>query len=631
MSIKQSYHGWIGMKSLVSLTRLILIGCCLASFGIPALCLPALAADDAKPVVERIAPMVDILCGRIETYKLSAKLEVNLDNKPQQVQVQLVRNQSDFDLVIEHTEYAASIRRRADVTAFALPKHKVVFLGQGEITTADKLEPKGLSSRLLSPRSDVGVYGTLVLQANATTLLGMGQTLLGLKINDQQSTVSGSGVSIRVSQNDVVVSSDDVNASISFDLAESTLPAADDWSGYEIRRIDRNELETTLVRGVRRAGEILLPGDVLKKPRQQSRQTENGELRWIDGQRVVILKGTPEQIGKAHGELLKEEANTCIDSVLYTFGTANTIMSGKWFRTELDNAFAQLKKHIPQRFREENRALAVALGRPVEVVDTLNVFPEMFHCSGFALFGAATVDGKLYHGRVLDYMTTIGLQDAATNFIVAPEGKIPFANVGYAGFTGSVSGMNDAQISLGEMGGRGEGLWDGVPMATLMRIALEECSTLDQVKKLWSDSPRTCEYYYVFADGKTNDAVGVAAVPEKVEFLAPGQTDHRLGDGIKDAVVLSAGDRLAKLRQRVQEKYGSIDAQTAMWLMSRPVAMKSNLHNVLFVPADRVMYVANADHKRPAAERPYVKIDMRQLLSEPKLVRESSSSKTNAR
>lgn len=593
--------------------------------------LPAIAADDAKSLANRMAPAVDVLCGRAENFSFAAHINLNLDNKPQAIDVHVARNADDFDLVIEHKDYAASIRRRANVTAFALPKHKVVFLGKGELTTADKLDLKGLSSRLLSPRSDVGVYGTLVLQANSQTLLGMGQSLLGLKINDDQSTISGSGVSVRLNGSVITVVSDDVNASLKYELTPPKLSDVDSWPGYEVRELDRNELETTLVRGVRRAGEILLPGELLKKPRQQTRQTENGELRWIDGQRVVILRGTPEQIGKAHGELLKDEANTCIDSVLYTFGTANTIMSGKWFRSELDSAFSQLQKYIPQRFRDENRALAVALGRPVEVVDSLNVFPEMFHCSGFALFGAATVDGKLYHGRVLDYMTTIGLQDAATNFIVAPEGKIAFANVGYAGFTGSVSGMNDAQISLGEMGGRGEGQWNGVPMATLMRIALEDCSTLAEVKKLWSDSPRTCEYYYVFADGKTNEAVGVAAVPEKVEFVNPGQSDPRLGEGIKDAVVLSAGDRLAKLRQRVQEKYGAIDSQTAMWLMSRPVAMKSNLHNVLFVPADRVLYVANADHKRPAAERPYVKIDMRQLLSEPKRVSESSSSKVNSR
>ena len=48
--------------------------------------------------------------------------------------------------------------------------------------------------------------------------------------------------------------------------------------------------------------------------------------------------------------------------------------------------------------------------------------------------------------------------------------------------------------------------------------------------------------------------------------------------------------------------------------MSRPVAMSSNLHNVLFVPADRVFYVANADHQSPAAERPYVKFDLNTLM-----------------
>ena len=87
--------------------------------------------------------------------------------------------------------------------------------------------------------------------------------------------------------------------------------------------------------------------------------------------------------------------------------------------------------------------------------------------SGFAVSGKATTDGTLYHGRVLDYMTEIGLQDSAAAFVIAPEGRIPFVTVGYAGFTGSVSGMNARGISLGEMGGRGEGQWDGVPMATL--------------------------------------------------------------------------------------------------------------------------------------------------------------------
>jgi hypothetical protein len=43
--------------------------------------------------------------------------------------------------------------------------------------------------------------------------------------------------------------------------------------------------------------------------------------------------------------------------------------------------------------------------------------------------------------------------------------------------------------------------------------------------------------------------------------------------------------------------------------------MDSNLHNVLFVPADGVLYVANASHTQPAADRPYVRLDLKALIS----------------
>ena len=153
-------------------------------------------------------------------------------------------------------------------------------------------------------------------------------------------------------------------------------------------------------------------------------------------------------------------------------------------------------------------------------------------------------------------------------------------------------------------------------MATLMRRAMEECDTLQEVQDLWTNSPRTCEYYYIFADGKTNEAVGVAATPESIEFIKPGQTHEKLGEGIKDAIVLSAGSRLEELRRRVIGKHGQIDSEVGQWLMSRPVAMSSNLHNVLFVPADGVLYVANASHDKPAAEMPYVKIDLKKMLND---------------
>ncbi|MEQ9410292.1 MAG: C45 family peptidase [Fuerstiella sp.] len=579
-------------------------------------------AENASPTTTSLnaglKPFLQMLSGGQKTFELTGELQIRIDGRQQPIRLRLARFDDEaFDLSLTHTDYAVEIRRRADSTAMVLPLHKVAFVGTGEVPERLRLSPLGIGGRLVSPQSSVMPAVTLLSNFNpgvVDTIVAMA----GQKLKVERDAASGTWM---LAENSPLTFPEpgtlDVTAdfgTVHLQLTNVATPAEDSLDGLKIVELSRTELERTLLRGVHRATEILAPAPVLKNPPQRDRKVSHGELRWIDGQRVAILQGTPEQIGTAHGQLLKQESLRCIESVLCSFGTAHVIRTGHWFRHDLEAAYARLSPFIPERHKQETQALAAALDLPGDTLNVLNVFPEMFHCSGFAVFNSATKDGKLYHGRVLDYMTTIGLQDAATTFIVNPEGYLPFANVGYASFVGSVSGMNIEAISLGEMGGRGEGNWDGAPMATLMRRALEECSTLDEVMRLWTDSPRTCEYYYVFADGKTNRAVGVAALPESIEFIHPGQSHERLGAGIPDAVVLSAGSRLETLRSRVTEKHGQIDAEIGQWLMSRPVAMQSNLHNVLFVPQDGILYVANASHSKPAAEQPYVKLNLAELL-----------------
>lgn len=579
----------------------------------------AVQAEDPHRLAKQLEPWLELVSGKLEKFTVAGSGNPTIDGKPQKIEFKLVQFDAEsFDLELEHTEYAVAIRRRETGIAFCVPKHKMVYLGTGEIDATDHLHPTGLLSRLVGPGTTINRFTPMLMGANAEDVAGALTLLTKLQYQAETQVwqVDNAQVKFSAEGRQVHCNFGNTLVDIRIDSATETPKAFDDWPKMKVRELNRASLEKQLTRGVRRTLEVLAPSDRLTAPNPKGKRVEHGELRWVEGQRVVLLSGTPEEIGEAHGMLLKQEANRCIDSVLYAFGTAQTILTGRWFQDDLEAAYAKLAPHIPERHKVETRALAASLDIHANLIEVLNVFPELFHCSGFAVFGKATKDGKLYHGRVLDYMTTIGLQDAATTFVVAPTGRIPFANVGYAGFIGSVSGMNVEKISLGEMGGRGEGQWDGVPMATLMRRALEECSSLEQVKQLWINSPRTCEYYYVFADGEDRSAVGVSATPEKLQFVAPGEAHELLGDGIEDAVVLSAGSRLEELRNRVKSGYGRIDQEAAQGLMCRPVAMNSNLHNVLFVPEDRVFYVANADHQHPAAERPYVKLNLVELLKQ---------------
>ena len=350
------------------------------------------------------------------------------------------------------------------------------------------------------------------------------------------------------------------------------------------------------------------------------RQCPGGRLYAVGDQRLLLLAGSPYQMGHAHGTLLRDEVREACKLILTFARAADNVRSGDFLADTLAKAYRRLEPFIPPRYQREMQGLADASGVAIADVRLANVFPAQFHCSGFALFGRATTGGQLLHGRVLDYITEIGLQKYAVTVLARPTGRHAFANVTYSGFIGSVSGMNARQIAIGEMGGRGEGLWDGVPMALLLRKALEEADTLDEAVDIFRRARRTCEYYYVVSDGKVPDARGLYCTPKEFVSLRPGQKHARLPDAVDDAVIFSASDRLRQLLSRVRAGYGRIDARAALDLMLRPVAMKSNLHDVLFAPRELQMWVAHAsaDLTRPdyqACFQPYRRYDVRRLLA----------------
>ncbi len=344
-----------------------------------------------------------------------------------------------------------------------------------------------------------------------------------------------------------------------------------------------------------------------------------GFLEEVDGYRVLHVKGEPYQMGYQQGALLRDDIRELVHFLFDVKAKEMKVELGGIKLLDpkqvIKGIASRQRKYVPERFFEEMRGIADGAGMDVQDIVVANFIPELFHCSGFALSGSATKDGTLYHGRILDYGCDWRLQEHAVLTIAEPRGKIPFVNVTYAGFVGSVTGMNAERVSIGEMGGRGMGHWDGVPMALLVRMVLEEADTLDQAIATFRDQPRTCEYYYVIADGKSGKAVGVEASWEAFGTVAMGQTHAKLPVAIKDGVVLSAGDRYKELVRRVQEGLGTFDAESARHLMDRPVAMKSNLHSVLFETSTTRLWVANASRDaRPASEQPYHAFQLSELL-----------------
>jgi len=355
----------------------------------------------------------------------------------------------------------------------------------------------------------------------------------------------------------------------------------------------------------------------LKPPLPGRWTAGNGALRVKDGQRILNVRGTPFEMGYQHGILLAASVDRLVNRVVFGVGLYYSLSKGSWFPDDARALVERQRPFIDASYFEEMEGLAKGAGVPLDYIQMANIFPEFFHCSGVALFGAATVDGTLLHARVLDYMTHVGLQDEAVILVMEGNGKVPFVNVGFAGFIGCVTGMNANRIAIGEMGGTGAGLWDGTPMSLLVRGALEHAYSLNEVVDWFDRHPRTCEYYYVVSDGSQRDAVAMKATPDALEVVRAGESHPELPTIVADGVVLSAGRRYTKLIERIQKRYGQIDPAAMIEIIAPPVSMTGNLHNVIFTPETRALWVANAGRWNRASDAPYMRYEWNDLLESP--------------
>ncbi|HEV8051706.1 MAG TPA: C45 family peptidase [Parachlamydiaceae bacterium] len=360
----------------------------------------------------------------------------------------------------------------------------------------------------------------------------------------------------------------------------------------------------------------------------------------IDNHKIVHMEGSAYEIGYQHGSLLKKE----IADNLARFITP--VLSPSQNRppviAHFMEALPRVVPHVPAELMEEMQGMADASELPFSQILLLNLFPEMFHCSAVTVNGDATSNGELYHVRVLDYSAGNGLQHTAILAVVKPDNGLPFLNFTYAGFVGCVTGMNQEKISIGEIGGKGYGNWDGVPMAFLLRTILQHASTLDQIKQILNTTARTCEYFYIFADGKTGGSFGCQTTSDYLQYFEPGESYSKnppllntfdrplltpninistnsvvLYKQPKDTLIISRGDHYDLLKERLLKTYGNINLEDLKEAIKEPIAHKANLHNAIFAPETLDVWISHAGAlNEPACDQPYHHFNLKTIMGE---------------
>ena len=245
------------------------------------------AEGDASQLADGLRPLLACLSGQSETFAVTGDVNLKIDGRKQRVTLRLERFSDDaFDLDLMHTDYAVQLRRRRDATAMALPLHKVVFTGQGETDSDDRLTPEGIAGRLVSPASMVSIYAPIAQSGDADSVALLLTGLLKVRHDAASGAWKiGNDVSIKFKDDGrtVEVAADDVQVRLALSEKVATPAAFDAWPGLETVTLERAELERQLARGVRRALEIVAPSPRLTSPARTAKKVEHGRAaldRW---------------------------------------------------------------------------------------------------------------------------------------------------------------------------------------------------------------------------------------------------------------------------------------------------------------------------------------------------------------
>jgi hypothetical protein len=345
-----------------------------------------------------------------------------------------------------------------------------------------------------------------------------------------------------------------------------------------------------------------------------------GELRYINGVPVLMLAGSPEEIGTQMGVLALKPAvgaAALFEGFLKEHGLAK-------FRSLLAKVGETLLARFPEEYRRELDAAAKAgeIERDMLVIgNTFHDVKRLTGCSAFLVEPERSTTGAPLVGRNLDYTLLKGMHQYSLVIVYRPTGKKPFAVVAYPGalvLGCAMSAMNSDGLVFGQNDVRGTA--DGapsvdltkVPTAVLARQVLEQCATKADAEKLLQANKPAGRSIFLLCDKKGAEVC--EATSKTIAFRGASQglclaTNHFCTKGMAIPYVCSRA--LALQEASSLAKFSVADLGKTMHLAHQKAR---TAHTIVFEPARLRMHVAFGDGLEPASAFPLKQLDLTELL-----------------
>jgi predicted choloylglycine hydrolase len=316
-----------------------------------------------------------------------------------------------------------------------------------------------------------------------------------------------------------------------------------------------------------------------------------------EGVTVVILRGSPYELGYARGVLLREEIQAWARESLSEIEQQRS--ERNLDQESLKENITRLEAAIPTEFKAELEGMAASSGVDYSTLLQLNVWSNVdAGCTSVAVIGH---DGKLLRSRNYDWLP-IRLLLPPVLSIYQPDNGYGFMSVHAPGIIGVATGMNEKGITFGSHtlpGGKHDG--KGLPSGTLNRLILQYSGSIEDAEKMLNGTPRGIPRLWLLTSAENAFIYEFDSRSVHREGMMGGTlvlTNHGRNLNLRESSPSSI-DRFNYVRKYLADNAGKIDVMKLVDL-NRDELLSSygqgsaivNLHSVIFAPATLEFWVA---------------------------------------
>ena len=230
----------------------------------------------------------------------------------------------------------------------------------------------------------------------------------------------------------------------------------------------------------------------------------DGRLGYVDGQLVLHVAGTPQQLGEQHGRLLRPQVRRMVRDLIH-----NEVASSTRSYRDLIRGTQVMERFLPPEYREELRALASAADVNYYDLVAAQLFGDVqrgtqsIYCTSYAVHGPATATGECIVGRNMDFYD-YGVPAYGMVIIhYTPDRGRPFMTITWAGIINGWTLMNaDGIVTANNTAyGAHSNSLEGISTCFMLRKVAQYARTVAEGIQIIRDTPRAVGTNMIVAGG----------------------------------------------------------------------------------------------------------------------------------